>query len=184
MPSYNPGSYNPNSRFKPVPNGKYSFTVTEAETKVSQKGNQMISLRLAFAVGRENDLTVYDRLVFIDSATWVIHDFCAATGLDFSMGSLEPQDCIGRTGMAKLVLGKENANGKQYMEVDAYLAPEGYTEQPASDMPAAPPAMPPQTNLPQAPPQYVPPPAYDGPPAEPTPPTDQFNDMGGDDIPF
>ena len=133
MPNFNPSDYDPDAKaFVPPAAGDYQFAVTEASNETSKAGNPMIALKLLFDIGRQDDLTVYERLVFVPAATWVIHDFCAATGLDFSSGNLDPEDCLGRTGTAQLVLGKPNSKGKRYMEVEKFLPSEGYTEQPTS----------------------------------------------------
>ena len=179
MPRFDPNTYDPNGRgeFTPPPEGDYSFVVVGAEERTSKAGNEMLSLTMSFDVDREKELTVYDQLVFTDKAMWMVHDFCACVGHDFSTGELMPEDAQGRSGVARLKLGEPNSKGNRYMEVERFNAREGYSEQPASGSMG-------KTNprRPQAPPVTVPP-DDDGPP----PLTDDDAPryvVGGDNIPF
>ena len=133
MVRYDPNDYDPNAhgRFEPIPDGDYAFSVVNATESTSKNGNPMITLEMVFDVGREKELTVFDRLVFVPAAIWKVAQFCQATGLDFGRGDLEPEDAFGSGGTAHLALGEENSKGKRYMEVDEYLQREGYSEQPA-----------------------------------------------------
>ena len=148
MVQFDPNDYDPTAtgKFEPVPAGDYQFCVIGAEEKTSKAGNSMLELRFDFDVGRETGINVYDRLVFVPSAIWKVHQFGAATGLTdaFNGGELTPYDVAGVSGTARLVLGKENSKGKRYMEVDEYLPAEGYSEQPAgvAPKPKAVPAVP------------------------------------------
>ena len=132
-PRYNPDDYDPSNRpdFSLPPEGDYPFVVVGAEDRTSQAGNAMLNMKMAFDVGREKDLTVYNNLVFTAKAMGFVHDFCACVGHDFSAGSITPQDVQGSSGIAHLKVGKANSNGKTFMEVAYFKTREGYTEQPA-----------------------------------------------------
>ena len=119
MPTFNKDEYVPMPK---LTEGDYPFTVLNAESKVSQNGNDMINLELAIETP-ERIIKVYDRLVFTSKALGFIKGFCDATGLDqqWETGVLEPEHCIGAEGMVHLELGDKKEDGKQFMEVGYYL---------------------------------------------------------------
>lgn len=137
-PRFDPNDYDPSKDaggFTPPPEGDYEFTVTNAEQRQSQAGNDMLNVALSFEIdGRP--LNVFDSLVFVPKAIWKIAQFCQATGHDFRSGELEASDCMGMSGKAHLVLGEPNNKGRRYMQVAYYCKPEGYSERPASAKPA------------------------------------------------
>ena len=126
---YKSDEYEPRN-YTAIPAGDYTFTVVNSEERWSQKNNEMINLELAVDVGRENELTVYSRLVNTPKALFVIEQFCAAVGIDFRKDSLSADDCFGKTGKAHFALGQPKDDGKRYLEVKWYIKPEGYAEQP------------------------------------------------------
>ena len=122
---YDSTQYDPqNGGFEPIPDGDYSFVVTDANAATSKNGNEMIELTLEVTVGRDEPIRVYDRLVAVKAALWKIHSFCEVTGLNYHSDELLPEHCLGRQGQAHFILGEANRNGRQYLEVDRYLAPQ------------------------------------------------------------
>ncbi|MCP4710477.1 MAG: DUF669 domain-containing protein [Planctomycetes bacterium] len=110
--------------FEPIPEGDYPFEVVEATVAVSKNSNEMIELELAVDVGRERSLTVYDRLVAVETALWKINSFCKSTSLNFNSDELLPEHCVGRRGLAHFILGEPNQAGRRYLEVERYLPSE------------------------------------------------------------
>jgi len=125
----------PENSFEPVPDGEYPFAVVGASTTVSTNGNEMINLEIQCSVGRPSPLRVYDKLVDHPKALWRVRDFCACVGLDFKDGVLMDQQCLGRRGIASLVLGNQNVKGKRYMEIESWCKPQGYAEEPSAVAP-------------------------------------------------
>ena len=144
-PQFNPADYDPTKdggKFVPPPEGDYEFSVLEATDKTSVAGNEMLALTLAFEIGRDKPLNVFDQLVFVPKAIWKAAQFCHATGHDFDSGNLEALAAIGLSGKAHLELGEENAKGKRYMTVAYYCKPEGFVAQPATKPKPSPQAAP------------------------------------------
>lgn len=188
MPRYNPTDYDPNSRgeFTPPPEGDYNFVVVGATEKTSQAGNEMLNLQLAVDVGRDDDMNVYGNLVFTPNAIWMVHDFCAATGCDFSTGELTPQDVQGRSGVAHFAMGKPNTKGKRYFEPKYFKTRAGFSEQPSAG------SMGPNRSRVTAPPMTDDDRAQYGDPDDSVPPPppntystyEEAQAQGGDKIPF
>jgi len=91
--------------------GDGTFEVLEAEDKVSQeKKHPMIKMRIrvwdAFAASAD----VFNYLVATENAAFKIHEFCAATGLDYSRGELDVNLIKGKKG--KCILFTEKGTGK------------------------------------------------------------------------
>ena len=128
---YDSNEYDPtDSGHGPIPEGDYDFTVRGANATVSKNGNDMIELELEVKIGSEQTITVYDWLVAVKSSLWKIHSFCEAIGRDFQTGELMPEHCLSRQGRAHFILGSPNQNGRQYLQVDRYLAPAGTANEP------------------------------------------------------
>ena len=123
---YDSNQYDPaDSGYGPIPEGDYDFTVRGANATVSKNGNDMIELELEVKIGSEQTITAYDWLVAVKSSLWKIHSFCEAVGRDFHAGELMPEHCLSRQGRAHFTLGSPNQKGRQYLQVDRYLAPAG-----------------------------------------------------------
>ena len=75
MPSYR--SSEPTARPDYVEAGEYTVEVANAEETVSQKGSDMIELKLKVL---PSGATFFDHLVFMETAFWKIDAFRAATG--------------------------------------------------------------------------------------------------------
>ena len=119
MPSYR--SAEPTFRPDFVPAGEYSVEVINAEETVSQKGHDMIELKLRV----EPDGPVFfDHLVFTESSFWKIDSFRAAideTVLPNEEIEIIADDLIGRQGRARLVV--EEYNGRKRNKVAAWVVP-------------------------------------------------------------
>jgi hypothetical protein len=118
MPTYRASQ--PTERPDHVEAGDYEVEVIDAVETVSKSGHEMIELKLKTSAGS----IFYDFLVFTPSAFWKIDAFRAATGeavtpdLDVD---LTPDDLIGRTGRARLVV--EEYNGRKRNKLAAWLVP-------------------------------------------------------------
>jgi hypothetical protein len=128
MPSYR--SSEPTARPDFVEPGEYTVEVVNAEETVSQKGSDMIELKLRV---QPSGATMFDHLVFMESAFWKIDSFRAATGESVTPDEevdINADDLIGRTGRARLTV--EEFNGRKRNKVAAWLPPK-----PTSPTPAA-----------------------------------------------
>jgi hypothetical protein len=120
MPSYR--SSEPTSRPDYVEPGEYSVEVLNAEETVSQKGSDMIELKLR---AQPSGATFFDHLVFMETAFWKIDAFRAATGENVAPDQeveIRADDLIGRTGRVRLIV--EEFNGRKRNKVAAWLAPK------------------------------------------------------------
>jgi Protein of unknown function (DUF669) len=120
MPTYTQG------QDEVVPEGEYSFTVKNAEEKVSKAGNPMIELQLQVDVpGKNGGIRVWDRLVFAEGMTSKIDDFRIATGetglVKGQPATFEDSDCIDRTGKARI--GIEIYQGREKNKIESYIDP-------------------------------------------------------------
>jgi hypothetical protein len=93
-----------------LPAGRYGFEVLEAEDKTSKKGgNEMIALKIGIWEGEHIKQHVYDYLgTFLE---YKIKHFCDATNLTekYQAGTLCAADCIGRSGMLKLIIDHDES---------------------------------------------------------------------------
>lgn len=128
MPSYR--SSEPTARPDFVEPGEYTVEVVNAEETVSQKGSDMIELKLRV---QPSGATMFDHLVFMESAFWKIDSFRAATGETVTPEEeveIHADDLIGRTGRARLTV--EEFNGRKRNKIAAWLPPK-----PAAPAPVA-----------------------------------------------
>ena len=128
MPSYR--SSEPTARPDFVEPGEYTVEVVNAEETVSQKGSDMIELKLRV---QPSGATMFDHLVFMETAFWKIDAFRAATGESVTPDEevdIHADDLIGRTGRARLTI--EEFNGRKRNKIAAWLPPK-----PALPVPAA-----------------------------------------------
>lgn len=119
MPSYR--SSEPNARPDFVEPGEYTAEVVNAEETFSQKGHEMIELKLRV---QPSGATLFDHLVFMETAFWKIDTFRAATGENVGADQeveIRADDLIGRTGRVRLIV--EEFNGRKRNKVAAWLAP-------------------------------------------------------------
>ena len=120
MPSYR--SSEPTARPDFVEPGEYTVEVLNAEETVSQKGSDMIELKLRV---QPSGATMFDHLVFMETAFWKIDAFRAATGENVAPDQeveIRADDLIGRTGRARLVV--EEFNGRKRNKIAAWLPPK------------------------------------------------------------
>ena len=118
MPSYR--SSEPTARPDYVEPGEYTVEVLNAEETVSQKGSDMIELKLRV---QPSGATLFDHLVFMETAFWKIDAFRAATGENVAPDQeveIRADDLIGRTGRVRLIV--EEFNGRKRNKVAAWLA--------------------------------------------------------------
>ncbi len=133
MPSYR--SSEPTARPDFVEPGEYTVEVVNAEETVSQKGSDMIELKLRV---QPSGATMFDHLVFMESAFWKIDSFRAATGESVTPDEevdINADDLIGRTGRARLTV--EEFNGRKRNKIAAWLPPKPAMPAPAATATAA-----------------------------------------------
>ena len=120
MPSYR--SSEPTARPDYVEPGEYEIEVINAEDAVSQKGSEMIELKLRV---EPSGAVFFDHLVFTEKSFWKIDAFRAATGENVTANQdveIHADDLIGRKGRAKLIV--EEFNGRKRNKVAAWLLPK------------------------------------------------------------
>lgn len=133
MPHYD-GEHEDKS-FEPIPNGSYPFEVVDA----NEINEDQIVLDLTIDVGRAKPFKRKQWLTFTEKAMWAIVQFLDSVGLQdlytksegYIKASLEADDCIGLSGMLELKEG-EGDDGKMYSNIERFIPPEGFTEQPVS----------------------------------------------------
>jgi hypothetical protein len=134
MPTYKAST--PTERPDHVEPGDYEVEIVDAVETLSKSGHEMIELKLKTSAGSY----LYDFLVFIPNAYWIIDSFRAATGEAVTPDEeteITADDLVGRTGTARLVI--EEYNGKKRNKVVAWMTPKpGRT--PAKVAPVAKPA--------------------------------------------
>ena len=127
MPKYVSGSQS--KRTECHKEGNYLLVVIGAEEKTSQKGSEMIELKLEVVgpdIAEDEGAILYDYLVFSQNTAWKIDEFRAACGETIVEGAeidIEADDLIGKTVEAHLVI--EEFKGKKRNKVGNYLEPEG-----------------------------------------------------------
>jgi len=94
-----------------LPEAIYNFEVLEASDGVSQKGNDMIKLRVGILSDDYEKVvsSIFDYL--LESVAYKLRHFCDAAGLlaKYQAGTLTADDCVGRTGKCKVAIEKDKA---------------------------------------------------------------------------
>ncbi len=145
---FTPKSESELSRFSPLPEGTYPFTVLESSEQQSQSkknfGKLMCKVKLNVH-GPTSDVHVYD--YFADwFSEWKLKHFCESVGLasEYEAGSVDASENAweGRTGSVTIVIDPPSEkDGKKYDEknsVDDYVPrsePPASTEVHADDVP-------------------------------------------------
>jgi len=117
MPTYKASDVTARPDF--VEPGDYPVEVIHAEETVSQKGHDMIELKLRV---EPSGAILFDHLVFTPNAFWKIDAFRVATGEQIVPDEdveIIADDLIGRTGRARLIV--EEYNGRKRNKVAAWL---------------------------------------------------------------
>jgi len=85
-----------------LPEGKYPFTVAEAEETISKKGNPMLKIKLTVWGEGNRQSSVFDYI--LESIPDKLFRFCSVIGLEnkYHAGELEAEDCVGRDGWAHI----------------------------------------------------------------------------------
>jgi hypothetical protein len=117
MPAYRSGDTSPRPDY--VEAGEYAVEIINAEESISQKGNEMIELKLRV---EPSEAIVYDNLVFVEAAYWKIDAFRAAIGESVVPGEevdIKAEDFIGKTGRVRLFV--DEYGGRKRNKVAAWL---------------------------------------------------------------
>ncbi len=108
-----------------MPAGVYDFEVLNADDGVSQKGNDMITVKLGVinADGQERKVTDY----LLEAMALKLRHFAYATGCGtiYESGSLTAEDIRGRTGKCKLIIQPAKDGYPAKNTVADYLTPLG-----------------------------------------------------------
>lgn len=99
--------------------GDYTVEVIHAEETVSQKGHDMIELKLRV---EPSGAILFDHLVFMPNSFWKIDAFRVATGEQVTPDEdveVIADDLIGRTGRVRLMV--EEYKGRKRNKVAAWL---------------------------------------------------------------
>lgn len=155
MSTYKPMTAEEAAKLSLRPEGVYAFEVLDSQPATSKRkddgsgGNPMIALTLTFFDENGDRFTVKDWLVHSDNrwAEKKVFDFARHTGLSdkYASGTLEAEDCLGRSGWAKLGIakGKEKSDGSGYFNDQntiKYYTTEQKKEKPAQAAPAVSPS--------------------------------------------
>src|ERR1043166_386399 len=76
-----------------LPPGEYNATVTGAQDKISNNGNEMLELVLIVYGPESRRVTVFDYLVATEASSWKIAKFCVAAGIEYEAGIIRPEHC-------------------------------------------------------------------------------------------
>jgi hypothetical protein len=92
-----------------IPDGTYPFEVIKAVAKQSKAGNDMIVVTLKIFEGDTHGSLLDDYLM--ESIAFKLFHFCAYSGLtaQYESGTLTAENCVGRTGYAKIGVQKGKA---------------------------------------------------------------------------
>lgn len=112
--------------------GVYDFEIVEGNDKTSQKGNDMIELKVCVYGTDGNARYVFDYL--LESIAYKLRHACDACGLleTYQTGDLTSQDFVGKTGKCKINIQKDKTG--QYADknsIQDYVKRENMN----SDMP-------------------------------------------------
>ena len=119
-----PLNYNPEDKVDTVAEaGQYRFFVGDAVETTFRSGNEGLKITLEVAAFEDRDIKVFENLVYMDKALWRLEEFLTSVGLDYSKPP-ELDQLHGLEGMAEFVLGDKKQDGRQYLEVAAFLAPD------------------------------------------------------------
>ena len=108
--------------FELLPAGEYPFEVLEAEDAVSQKGNEMIKLKIN-AFGPKYGKHVYDYL--LEKMAFKLRHFCETVGIadQYARGKIDTTGLLGRSG--RVILAIEEREGYEPRNVvKDYVKPE------------------------------------------------------------
>lgn len=86
---------------EPVPEGWYDLTITQAEEKLSQGGNEVINLTCKIDGGEYDGRVIFDMLVFSEKTLWRVKRALQAInpkafGEKFK-GEIDTEDLVGQT---------------------------------------------------------------------------------------
>ena len=99
--------------FSPVPEGRYPIEIEQVEESVSQKGDDLLKLRLRILDGEHAGAVVFDKLYFTEKALPRIKHVLKALGI---------------TATGELMVGPELLTGKRCLVdviVDTYVRADG-----------------------------------------------------------
>lgn len=114
-------TFDPSSSDAPLPRGRHEVEIVAGEARTSRAGNPMLDLTYR-TLTRTGDVFVKDYLVSTPRSRWKIKRFCAALGLDFDSGRIDPQTLIGRRLAVEIGI-EEDGQGRDRNVVNDYVLP-------------------------------------------------------------
>lgn len=116
-------------RFPVLPKGIYSFEILNAEEKKSQKGNDMMVIKLKVFKRDGSHTLVTDYIT--EHVAHKLRHLCVNTGLEkaYEAGSLNAADLQGKSGRVKLYVQKDKSG--QYADRNAV---DDYVSEDAEDL--------------------------------------------------
>ena len=84
MPKIDFSTVNDIADFDPVPDGQYLCTITDIESGLTKKGDDMWTLRLRIEGGEHNGRLLFDNIIFSDRALPRVKRIFACCGVDVS----------------------------------------------------------------------------------------------------
>jgi hypothetical protein len=120
-----------------APAGDYPFEVLQASEEISKKsGHPMIKVKLGIYNGERVGAHVYDYL--IASMESKLRHFCDSTGLlaKYESGTLTAQDCVGRSGLCRLIIDDRDPAYEPKNAVKDYVSRKAKPLSPPSPKPA------------------------------------------------
>lgn len=112
-------TFDPNSSDAPLARGRHEVEIVAAEARTSRAGNPMLDLTYR-TFTRTGDVFVKDYLVSTPRSRWKIKRFCAALGLDFEAGRIDPQELVGKRLTVDVGI-EEDGNGRDRNVVTEYV---------------------------------------------------------------
>jgi len=83
---------------EPIPVGAYTASITSAERKTSQAGNEMINLQWKVSGGKYDGRIVFDSMVFTEKTLWRVKAALIALGYSKTFsGEVDPDQLVGKT---------------------------------------------------------------------------------------
>jgi hypothetical protein len=109
-----------------LPPGRYHGTVSRADHKNSNTGNDYFNLKIRARNIETNKVgTIFDALLFEGKMFYKLKHFCEATGMmdKYNSGKLYPQDCDGKEFEFDLI-HRIDKNGELKNSVKDYIVPK------------------------------------------------------------
>lgn len=112
--------FDPNLSDAPLPAGQHMAEVMRAEARFSKAGNAMLELTLRINAPQGHTVMVRDYLVPTPRAKWKIKQLCAAAGIDYAAGAIDPTQ-LHRIEVGVEIAVEEDRDGRERCIVKGYF---------------------------------------------------------------